>query len=155
VLRVPEQHLAACNIADPTTGLEAKFSLRFAAAQALVSGVTDESSFTDEAVTGREVREMWQRVEVVGDADLGIYDTVAIVSGERGERTLVKNTATPRWVAHPDEQTDLLARKFRSLVEPVLGETATEALIDAVMTLDEEGTATTLMTLVRPSVVSV
>jgi 2-methylcitrate dehydratase PrpD len=51
VLRVAPGHLDVCNIQEPRTGLEAKFSLRFTAALSLVTGQTGEDAFTDGAVS--------------------------------------------------------------------------------------------------------
>jgi 2-methylcitrate dehydratase PrpD len=154
-LRVPPQHLDACNIATPTTGLEAKFSLRFAAAQALLSGRADESAFTDEMAIDPRIRALLERVEVVADETLGIYDTVAIVDG-RGQRwTVAKNTSSPAWRTTPDDQTPMLVSKFHSLVDPIFGPSSAEAVVGAVMGLEDLTSAEPLMRLLKPQPVAV
>jgi 2-methylcitrate dehydratase PrpD len=154
-LRVPRQHLDVCNIASPATGLEAKFSLRFAAAQALLSGRADESAFTDEAVADPAVRALLQRVAVIADDSLGIYDTVARVVAKGREWTVSQNTASPAWVSTTDDQTPLLVAKFRALVDPVLGPGAAEEIVGSVLALEDLENTASLMSLMSPLPIAV
>lgn len=64
---------------DPQTGLEAKFSLPYAVATALVRGVPVIAHFEDDAVSDPEVRAVMSRIVVVEDARGG--DLSATMTG--------------------------------------------------------------------------
>ena len=63
-LEVPESNLAMCNIPEPETALEGKFSLRFTAAMALADGDLSELAFPDERVNDPRFTALRARVNV-------------------------------------------------------------------------------------------
>lgn len=65
VLTVDAACLGVCAIEDPDTGMQAKFSLKAAAALALLGDATDDpKAFDDVRVTSPEVTSLMQRVQV-------------------------------------------------------------------------------------------
>jgi 2-methylcitrate dehydratase PrpD len=126
-IRVNTGHFGVCNIQRPTTGLEAKFSLRFTAALTLAGEDTASIRLFTDALTGR--------------ADLvALRDRVTVVAHERPRpetEVTVRTVGGATYAAQANvgiPATDLeaqwqrLAAKFRTLVEPSLGPTQAEAL---------------------------
>lgn len=135
VLWVDPGHLAVCNIAEPRSGLEAKFSLRFTAAMALLTGRTDEAAFTDEVVTDPRFTALRDRVRVEPAPGRPAHETDVQVRTRDG-RTLGAQVDMQRWAADDelDAQERRLVAKFHSLVGT--GKAA-ERLLDAVLRVEE------------------
>jgi 2-methylcitrate dehydratase PrpD len=153
-VRVAPGHLAVCNIVAPRTGLEAKFSLRFATASALLTGLADETAFTDERAADPALVALQQRVQVEGDRSLGPYDTLVVLETAEGRRELAENTALPAWRADPDEQRPLLEAKFHALTAPLIGAEGARALAAALLELDALDNVRGLRRLLSPSAVA-
>lgn len=150
-LRVPPTHLSVCDIAEPRTGLEGKFSLRFAAALALATGATGENQFTDQAIADPRLTELCARTTVTTDESLPRYGGVVTVTADGHTRRAEADTGSRRWVNEPREQTGQLSRKFHALASPILGATKAAALADAVWRLDELDDLTELTALAVPT----
>jgi len=126
-----------CNIAQPRTGLEAKFSLRLTAAMAL--GGIDTASFgsysdsvaNDPVLTALrdlvtvELMPGWR--STYGEVSLTLMDGRVIEAKS--------DSGIP--AADIAEQGHRLRRKYHSLVDPVLGRTAAERLAKLIDDLDE------------------
>lgn len=129
-LHVPAGHLAMCNIAQPSTPLEGKFSLRFTAALALATGDASEQAFTEANVRAPHLAALRDRVHVEaheGPAGLAGGTSVEVALEDGREFTEAVNLNLP--ATDLDLQWERLAAKFRSLVEPVIGrEKAARAL---------------------------
>ena len=102
----------------PQTGLEAKFSVQFAIAAALISGNVGLRELTDAFVRSSAVQDLMQRIEVTTnenyDADIPVQSVwdqvhVSLMSGKRISSAQVKR---PR--GHPSNplRPDELRRKF-------------------------------------------
>ncbi|MGE5596849.1 MAG: MmgE/PrpD family protein [Hyphomicrobiales bacterium] len=132
-LTVPAGNLRMCNIREPATGLEGKFSMRFAAALALATGDTTEAAFTDAATREPALVAVRDRVEVRA-SDGGAGTTVAVRL--RDGRELREHVDLTVPAQDLEQQWERLAAKFRGLVAPVLGTGAAEAAIAAVRELE-------------------
>jgi len=151
-LRVPPGHLAACNIPEPTTPLEGKFSLRFTSALALVRGDVSERAFTPEALVESDLLRLRDRVTVIAEygGDNAHVTTVIVelADGDRVRASVDMSRPTP------DEELDCewqrLTTKFISLVAPVLGRERALELIALVATLPDQPTVRPLATLSAP-----
>jgi 2-methylcitrate dehydratase PrpD len=135
-LAVPRGHLAMCNIQEPTTALEGKFSLRFTAALALADGDASERAFTDARVFEPRLTALRDRVRVEphsGDHfEGGTEVRVQLKDGrELTERVDLNIPATDL-----DQQWLKLVAKFRSLAEPIVGEAQSGAIVRAVGALE-------------------
>ncbi len=136
-IRIDPPALKVCNIAEPTTGLEGKFSLRATAAMALLGRDTAAlDSFSDAVVTAPDVVALRDRVSVRGDASVSFMRaevTVALRDGST--RSVLADSSRP--ADDLGRQWDALVRKFVGLVRPVLGEERALELVDLVGRLDE------------------
>ena len=134
-LTVPQGHLAMCNIQEPSTGLEGKFSLRFTAALALADGETGEQAFTDERVQSPHLVELRKRVSVQpAEGDWGRGTRVAIRTADGRSLEEQVNLNIP--AADLDLQWQRLESKFRSLAGPVVGAEQAAALVRAISAFD-------------------
>jgi 2-methylcitrate dehydratase PrpD len=127
-LVVPVGHLAMCNIPQPTTGLEGKFSLRFTAALAFVDGETSDAAFTDDRVAEPRLTAIRDRVNVTpqeGDWERGTAVTVRTKDGRRFTEQVNLNIPASDVVM----QRTRLEAKFVSLATPVIGAAATRAIL--------------------------
>jgi 2-methylcitrate dehydratase PrpD len=149
-LRIMPTLLGTCAIPEPATGLEGKFSLRFAAALALADGEASERCFTDEMVARPDLIALRDRVELVMDDSLTEeFATEVTVTTDRGTplRACV-NMGLPAPADGLERQGQRLAAKFRSLVVPRVGEGVCEEILDTVASLEAPGSVARLARLV-------
>jgi 2-methylcitrate dehydratase PrpD len=118
-LRVPPGNLTMCNIQEPRTALEGKFSLRFTAALALGHGDTTEAAFTDERVREPSLVRLRDRVRVVGEESPGFSTEVQVRLTDGRELRRAVNVNVPE--GDLERQWGRLRAKFRSLAAPVIG----------------------------------
>lgn len=121
-VRVAPPCLKMCNIPEPTTGLEAKFSLRYTVGLALAgeaSGALD--SYFDESVGAPNVRSLQElcRVESVEDQKFTVAEVVThlkdgLVLRERRDVGEPMRDLAGQWTK--------LRTKFEALASPQLGE---------------------------------
>ncbi len=119
-LRVPPGHLAMCNIQEPRTGLEGKFSLRFTTALALAGRDTSDAAFTDAAVHEREVVALRDRVTVEPEQGLSSGCTRVALELDDGS-TYEELVDMEQPESDLDRQQRRLETKFRALAGPVVG----------------------------------
>src|SRR6185312_10056241 len=118
-VKVPAGHLGVCNILEPKTGLECKFSLRMTTALALSGEDTfDDGLFTDETARRPDLVSVRDRVEIdPSRTGRGCVVSVRLKDGRMLERT--GDVSQP--VRDLDAQQAKLERKFRHLATPALG----------------------------------
>ncbi len=126
---VDKGHLRVCNIAEPASGLEAKFSLRFTVAMAL-SGVDTSSIdiFTDELTQDPQLIGFRDRVSVVTHTSPDPATLVTVITDDGQQIQQATNVGIP--MRDLEAQWQKLTHKFRSLVTPRLGEVRTAKIID-------------------------
>lgn len=132
VLHVPEGHLGVCNIEDPRTGLETKFSLRQCAAFALHECDTAElETYSDANANRDDLVATRAQVSVVGDylASTAARVEVSMKSGEVFDKTV--DVGIP--ATDLDAQEARLKAKFESLVVPLLDEERAGELEDQLL----------------------
>lgn len=117
---VPHGHLAVCNISEPATGLEGKFSLRATVAMALCGDDTaDPSVFTDERMRSlMGVRDLI--IVRPSDDVIGTQSRVEIELP--GGRTVSETVDVGRPADDLERQWSRLTEKFIRLASPVVGE---------------------------------
>ncbi len=132
--------LDVCGIPSPTTGLEAKFSLRGTVTLALLGDNTaDPATFDDKRIVAEDVQTLLKRVEVVTDSTLGRTATsVTITTVDGNERQASFDSGVPS--ADLRLQGQRLRQKFDALAGPVLGDDA-DVLADRVQHVEELGEA--------------
>lgn len=124
---VHPRYLKVCSIAEPRTGLEAKFSLRLTVAMALAGRDTAAlASFTDDACRDPALVALRDRVTVATDAALTETEAVLTLVRRDGTReTFHHDIAAP---LSPDER----EARVRAKAAALLGEGAARRLWSAV-----------------------
>jgi 2-methylcitrate dehydratase PrpD len=135
-VQVPTMYLRVCNIQEPVTGLQAKFSLRACTAMTLLGDdTTDINAYTDQRATRPELVQLRDRVRVEGRDELKC--SVAVVELADGRKITVRSDARApardRALAR-----DAVSRKFMTLVSPVMGGDVAARLRQLVLDIDRQ-----------------
>lgn len=142
---VPKVHLRVCNIQNPATGLQAKFSIRAVAAMTLIGDdTTDIATYTDALAARPDLVALRDRVTVTGRDELKTA-TITTLTLKDGQKLSLRSDAR-KPSRDPAESRDKVARKFMLLASPVIGSPAAQALRDAIARLD---TLDSVMPLIR------
>ena len=119
--------MSVCNIAEPKTGLEVKFSYRHTAAMTLLGHSTGAiANFSDAVARDKDIIALRDKIEVVEDETLSETQsqvTLTLTSGE--VRRLRHDLMTPITL-------EARSVKLRSKVQALLGEGHGDALWTAV-----------------------
>ena len=149
-VHVAADSLKVCNIAEPATGLEGKFSLRATTAMALLGDdTTDTATYSDTRMRAPDLIALRDRVTVVPEvARAGTCSkvTVLLSSGDRLEAE--DDTGVP--AGDLAVQEERLASKFLGLAVPVIGAARARRLRDAITQLDTQTFIGSLTALARP-----
>jgi 2-methylcitrate dehydratase PrpD len=141
--------LGVCNIAEPRTGLEGKFSLRATTALALLGVDTAElGTYTDARMADASLVALRDRVRVVTEP--GLASTRARVTVLSGARRVEAEADTGTPADDLAAQRRRLRSKFDALVTPVLGAHRTARLAQAALAIDDSPAAAALLALTRP-----
>jgi len=148
-VHVRPPHMGVCNIQEPRTGLECKFSLRMTAALALSGEDTfQDGLFTDETANRPDLVELRRRVAVTPDAQgRGSLVEIRLTDG----RTLREQVDVARPMRDLAAQQALIERKFRHLAEPAVGVDAASKIIDLCRALENAPNVSRLLELCRPT----
>lgn len=144
-----EVHVAAgplqvCNIPEPVTGLEGKFSLRAVTAMALLGDDTaDMAAFADQRMADGDLVALRDLVSVIPDGGLAPTQSRVVLIARDGTRYAATDD-TGRPAEDLRLQWERLRAKFRGLAAPVIGVTRTEQLAEAVAGLASAGTISRL-----------
>jgi 2-methylcitrate dehydratase PrpD len=136
-IRVPSRNLKVCNLPEPRTGLEAKFSLRQVSAMALTGKTTsDIAGYSDEICADPELVGLRDKTRVVGDDDLARGASEVIVTMNDGVAYReFGNVGVPN--RDLDSQGRRLEAKFVTLASPVIGDGKALELVDLVQKLEQ------------------
>lgn len=127
--------LRVCDIAEPATGLEAKFSYRLTAAMALAGHDTASlSTYTDDVCRDPELVRLRDRVTVLADASLP--DTAAAVRIARPDGTRVE----ARHDLDRPMPAQIRERRVRTKAASLLGHDRSDALWQQVEVLENANT---------------
>lgn len=140
--------LSVCNIEEPQTGLEGKFSLRATTALALLGVDTGAlATFSDAQMREAALVKLRDRVKVIPTR--GTSATRARVRVVAGGRRFEAEADTGEPASDLADQRARLATKFDALVEPVLGAARASELCEAALAADRHGSAAELVRLTR------
>jgi|TARA_Y100000310_G_scaffold322994_1_gene382791 2-methylcitrate dehydratase PrpD len=148
-IKVNEGHFSVCNIQKPSSGLEAKFSLRMATAMVL-SGIdtADIRQFNDDVVQQPAMVDLRDRITVKAFPEAGHAESIVTILLKSGAKHSKEwNVAIP--ASDLVLQEDKLTAKFRSLVDPVLGTQSAERIASLIASLDELNSVEDLCEAVR------
>jgi 2-methylcitrate dehydratase PrpD len=149
-LRVHPLVLELTGKKTPTTGLESKFSVYFAAALAIVAGSAGIRDFSDANANNPAIVGLRDRVTATIDSSLKeeqVRATIVLKDGRRLEKYIEHVVGS---VERPMSDSDLES-KFRGLAEGVLPESQTRTLIGRCWEVESLRNAAELATAARPS----
>lgn len=136
----------------PDGPLEGKFSLHFCIAAALLDGVVDLSTFTDEKVADPAIRDLIPRIRMElddklrDDSEFATVVTVETAAGERHERFVPLAMGKPaRWFS-----VERMQDKFGDCASAVLGPAACERAFAAWRELDRAQPVQPLIEILQP-----
>ena len=133
---VPETHFTVCNIPEPTTGLESKFSMRHTVAMAL-SGIDTGAvgSYNDTDANRNDLIELRDRVRILAKELPSRMQAEVVIDLVDGKRLRsIGDAGVP--ATDLDRQEQRLIQKFTALVAPVYGADRAAQAVDACLTLD-------------------
>lgn len=136
LLRVPPNHLSACNIMEPRTPLEGKFSLRFTAALALTGDDLGESAFSYENVRNPALVSVRDKVVVEPSEDFENNHSGEVVITLRDGTILSETVDMEIPERDLDRQWSRLVDKYQTLATPILGERRTDSLLRVITELE-------------------
>ncbi len=141
--------LDVCNIAEPTTGLEGKFSLRATVALTLLGEDTrDAATYSDAIMADPRLVAVRDRVAVRTDDSLQPTQARVVVQTTTQRVEAAADTGVP--AADLGVQRERLLHKFHLLAAPVIGDAGAERLSDAVLHVDELASVAELLRLTQP-----
>ncbi len=134
-VHVAEDSLKVCNIAEPATGLEAKFSLRVTTAMALLGDdTTDMAAYRDTRMADADLVALRDKVRVVPVSDRpGTRSKVVVTTTDGRKLQSEDDTGIP--ATDLGLQMDRLSSKFHGLAGPVLGKKGADRLRQAALDL--------------------
>jgi len=144
-LHVPPRTMNMCNIPEPTTGLEIKFSHRFTSALALAGEETGSLGVYSEDMAKRaDLVALRDKIRVTADENQGPSQTSVTVHQSDG--TVIREQ---RDMAIPsddiDAQWEKLETKFRALAAPLVGDRNTDRVVELVASLEDQDDIAALM----------
>jgi 2-methylcitrate dehydratase PrpD len=147
---VVAQHcIGMCDISEPTTGLEGKFSLTHNVALGLLKqadgalDLYDDARMTDQAPSALRKKVNVSSTDKIGafEANITVHLSNGIVIRETHDADVPERDLDLQW--------EKLERKFRTLTTPILGESKVEKIIELVHNLDDADRISPLMEAVR------
>jgi 2-methylcitrate dehydratase PrpD len=136
LLRVPPNHLSACNIMEPQTPLKGKFSLRFTAALALTEGDLSEAAFSYENIRDPALASVRDKVVVEPSEDFENNHSGEVVVTLKDSTVLSETVDMEIPERDLDRQWSRLVDKYRNLATPILGERGAESLLRVITELE-------------------
>lgn len=147
LFRVDKGADRVCNIAEPSTGLETKFSLRMTAAFAL-AGIDTAGMTNYDAANAADplLCELRDRIKVeLVDGRPQTWSELVLTLNDGRTITVTHDSGIP--AADVAEQGQRIEHKFRMLAEPVIGDNRAGALRAAVMDIENQPSVAELMQL--------
>jgi 2-methylcitrate dehydratase PrpD len=149
-IRVSAPAARFTDLPQPSTPMQAKFSLRHCAAAAAIFRRLGPDELAHSILTRPDVVDLRERVKVVSDPAVGKQDAdveITLASGQSLATEVRGNRGTPSAPLHDEE----LDAKFRELVGPVLGPQRTERLLATCWRFDELADVSELLAQTVPS----
>ena len=142
-------HGRVCDILEPTTGLQVKFSIRHCIAMALTGDDTGAMEvYSDELANRPDLMELRQKVELEDKVHNNRHAAETVIDLNDG-RSLVGFFDAGVPADDLDAQEARLKTKFERLAEPAIGPERVTKTIDQVMGLDNANDITPLMDAMR------
>ena len=121
---------------DPRTGLEGKFSMQYAVANALLRGDTGMHAFTDEKVNDPEVRDLMKKVSLLEGKKLIFLETTVEMETKSGD-IYTKFYDIFKQIPEIGTKKTKVKDKYVELTKPVLGDGKTKDLMELILSLEK------------------
>ena len=139
-----------CNIAAPSTGLEAKFSLRFNAALALTGADTSApKTYCDEITQQSDLVALRDRITVRFMPEAWPLTLAEVRIRTKDGRNLVARHDSGKPEHNLSQQRQRLEKKFMSLAASAVGTATAETILSAISIIEHAKDISKLMTLLR------
>ncbi|MFK7958083.1 MAG: MmgE/PrpD family protein [Lysobacterales bacterium] len=141
--RISEKHAAVMRFHTPVDALQAKFSLQFGVAAALINGRVGLAELRDEYVSREDVQALLRKVElVIGPDDDPTYPVGAVadsIAVTLRDGRVIESEPVRRFRGHGMNPMtrDELAEKFVECVRPVLDNEAGSGLFEQLQNLND------------------
>ena len=147
--RVDAQHRKVCDIVQPRTGLEIKFSLRHCVAMALSDLDTgDRDIYTDDLANREDLITLRQKVDLENKIHNNRYASEIVINLKNGT-SLVNFFDVGAPSKNIDAQEERLITKFLRLASPIIGDKRAEKAVSLVNELDSAENVSNLMAAVQ------
>ena len=142
---MPAANRSVCDIADPASGLEIKFSIRHLAAMALDGANTAAlDTYSDDNAVSARYADARAKVTVVEKELSGRHAGAVSIETHDG-RTMVGEMDVGKPARDVDEQWRKLEHKARTIMQPAIGAARTDAIVKATTELPHAKTLNPLM----------
>ncbi|TFG02686.1 MAG: MmgE/PrpD family protein [Promethearchaeota archaeon] len=131
---------------SPKTGLEGKFCVPYAVANALLREDTGMDAFTDEKVHDPEIIDLMNKIKVISDIKLAAFKAIATIYMD-GESYSKEINIINQKLDYNIKKEEIL-KKFRSLVRISLKKPNTEEIIKRIENLEQESNMADLIKLI-------
>jgi 2-methylcitrate dehydratase PrpD len=155
IVRVSEKHAAVMRLHRPKTALEAKFSIEFGVAAALVAGKVGLAEVRDDFVMRDDVQQLIEKVEIeIGpdnDPDYPVGALTDSVAYRIGSSDLIESEPVWRFRGHGQNpmSEEEFAQKFFDCVVPGYGEQAAKTLFAQLRKFDQLKSVSEIQSLTR------
>jgi len=131
--------LKMCNIQEPVTGLEGKFSMRFTAAMSLLGENTALiANYNEDKVQSAEIVALRDRIKVVNNQEMGKAEATMSISMKDGPVHMVR-TDMDIPETDLDRQWSRLSTKFLDMAGPVIGDVKAARVVELIADLENAG----------------
>ena len=144
-IRVHPFVLSITNVADPSTGLQSKFSAAHSAAVALIDGAAGVAQYSDAKATDPIVAALRRKTKAIADATLGPDEAYAIiVAGSKRHEVHIRHAGGT--AASPMSDAAIEA-KFLANATPVIGGERAQSIVEFAWTLERRSDVRDLIAL--------
>ncbi|WP_020108123.1 MmgE/PrpD family protein [Nocardia sp. 348MFTsu5.1] len=147
---VPAGHLRVCNIAEPSTPLEGKFSLRFTTAMAFVTGDLSEDAFSQATLIDPRIVALRDRVQVEARSGNSRSSIVRVSLSDGSEKVAEVDVNRHTPADELGQRWETLVAKFHSLVDPAMGADTADRIVSEVAQLPAADNIASLLSALSP-----
>jgi 2-methylcitrate dehydratase PrpD len=120
----------------PVTGLEGKFSVQYAVANALLRGNTGMQAFSDEKVNDPDIREFMKKISLVLDQSMTCIETAVEIETNSGE-VYSKFSDVLKEIPEIKIKAIKVKEKYLNLCSPVVGSAKANDIMESILSLDK------------------
>jgi 2-methylcitrate dehydratase PrpD len=148
-INVPPNAIGMCDIPEPKTGLEAKFSVAHSVALGLLDMANGSLElYADDKFESEPVAALRRKAEVIGRDDYASFFSEVVVHQKDG-KVLRQEFDIGKPIRDLDEQEAKLATKFKALATPVIGAEHADDVVSAIAGLESQAAMSAWLDLAR------